>query len=76
MSEHKTLEEALADPRAAILVHGPVSCDRSGNSRARQSVYAIDGTLLFADGRKRTYWYLNGNERRTFERRGGLVLSP
>lgn len=73
---HESLTDALADPEARILVHGPVSCDPSGNSRARQSVYTIDGELLFSDNHKRSYWYSNENERRDFERRGGRVLTP
>ncbi|MEE8607467.1 MAG: hypothetical protein V3S55_07685 [Nitrospiraceae bacterium] len=74
---HDRLEDALEDTQAAILVHGPVKCDTSGNSRARQSVYSADGGLLFTDpSNRKSYWYSTQNERQAFERRGGLILSP
>ena len=73
-NKHRTLIEALADPTAGILVHGAVSCDPSGNSRARQKALTIKGEKLYEDPLERSYWYLNENERLAFERRGGLVL--
>lgn len=69
-----TLEKALANPRAKFLVHGTVSRDASGNSRARQVVLADDGEILHEDGRRRSYWYSTENERKAFERRGGVVV--
>ncbi len=77
-SKPATIEEALAHPEAALLVHGKPSCDRNGNSRARQAVYSSThsgGRVLFEDGRIRSYWYCTENDRRAFERRGGVVIS-
>lgn len=71
-----TIEEALKMPQAYLLIHGPVSMDSSGNSRARQSIFTGDGECLFTDGRIRSYWYATQNERDKFKRRGGLVLTP
>jgi len=76
VGEYKTLLDALAAPEAAILVHDKVECDRNGNSRARQTVYASNGECLYTDGRERSYWYRTENARYAFEKRGGLVLSP
>lgn len=72
------LANALSHPEAAILVHGPVKCDTSGNSRARQTVFTKKGVVLWTDGgrgSRRSYWYGNENERRAFAHRGGLVLT-
>lgn len=71
----KSIEEALAHPRAKILVHAPPRCDYSGNSRARQTVFTTKGDIIWTDNRTRSYWYAIQNERRAFEARGGLVLT-
>jgi len=76
MTRFYNLTDALAAEDARILVHEAVSVDRNGNSRSRQSVYAINGDCLYSDGRTRSYWYKTENQRRAFQARGGLVLSP
>ena len=72
--QYDSLESALLDQDAAILVHGEISCDGSGHSRARQKVYTSQGHLLYHDRRIRSYWYMTENERIDLQNRGGLIL--